>query len=293
MHSDIVCDYPLKNLLEFHNSHDGLCTVMGTKAAKSIALKYGCIVSDPETNKMLHYIEHPETYVSDMINAGIYCFNSEVLLGDPEFYTEEIEEYKLNLRLSVSSKHVSMERGLLPKLVSLGKCYLYEYVGFWKSIKSASSAIFCNNWLLMQEFTSDLISKGDYETVGNNIIDPSSVIHPSAKIGPNVYIGPNVTVGEGARISNSIILESVIIHDFACILFCIISCGSSIGQWTRLEGLPNEQDIRNAGEDQRYSKFGITVFGSDVVAHPEIIIRNCIVMPHKELRKSQQNEIIL
>ena len=39
------------------------------------ATKYGCLVVDKDTNEALHYAEKPETFVSDIINAGIYILS--------------------------------------------------------------------------------------------------------------------------------------------------------------------------------------------------------------------------
>lgn len=31
-----------------------------------------------EDNKLMHYIEHPESFVSNTINGGLYCFSPDV-----------------------------------------------------------------------------------------------------------------------------------------------------------------------------------------------------------------------
>lgn len=40
---------------------------------KENASKYGCIVYDPETSVVLHYVEKPESYISNTVNGGVYC----------------------------------------------------------------------------------------------------------------------------------------------------------------------------------------------------------------------------
>lgn len=40
---------------------------------KENASKYGCIVYDADTSVVLHYVEKPESYISNTVNGGVYC----------------------------------------------------------------------------------------------------------------------------------------------------------------------------------------------------------------------------
>src|SRR5688572_7946786 len=100
-----------------------------------------------------------------------------------------------------------------------------------------------------------------------------------AQVGPNVYIGPNSVVGKGVRIANSIVQANVQVFDHACILYSIVSCGFPnaatiivvlnilnrndciVGQWTRLEGIPEATAALIGGHDARYTRMGITILG--------------------------------
>src|SRR5690348_1917100 len=84
-----------------------------------------------------------------------------------------------------------------------------------------------------------LLAKGTPEgpvIVGNVMIDTTAQIHPTAKIGPNVSIGKHVVIGAGVRVKQAMILDNVEIKDRACVLYSIIGWGSTIGQWSRVEG---------------------------------------------------------
>ena len=41
--------------------------------------KYGCVVPHPTTHEVEHWAEKPETFVSDVINCGIYILDSDML----------------------------------------------------------------------------------------------------------------------------------------------------------------------------------------------------------------------
>ena len=81
-------------MLEFHmnkKKESSNFTILGTNTTESQSKNYGCMVADRETHEVLHYVEKPETYVSSLINAGIYLFNyhlfdfiKELLADKPE-----------------------------------------------------------------------------------------------------------------------------------------------------------------------------------------------------------------
>jgi len=59
-------------MLELHNKHRGVGTILGVQVKKETATRYGCIVSDPETSQVLHYVEKPESWISNTVNGGVY-----------------------------------------------------------------------------------------------------------------------------------------------------------------------------------------------------------------------------
>lgn len=126
------------------------------------------------------------------------------------------------------------------------------------------------------------------EIIGNVTIDENAEVDPTAKIGPNVAIGAGVKVGPGVRISNSIILDGSELKDNSLINYSIIGWNSSIGLWTRIEGSPVTSSCEPLAQENK-----VTIFGAGVKAASEIIIRDCIVLPHKELSHSIANQIIL
>ena len=39
---------------------------------REVATHYGSIVHDPTTSQVLHYVEKPEAWISNMVNGGVY-----------------------------------------------------------------------------------------------------------------------------------------------------------------------------------------------------------------------------
>ena len=79
LHCDVCCSFPLNEMMHFHLKHEGTCTVLGKRVFHDEAKKYGCLVADPVTKEILHWAEKPETFVSDIINCGVYLFDVSLM----------------------------------------------------------------------------------------------------------------------------------------------------------------------------------------------------------------------
>jgi hypothetical protein len=73
--SDVTCTYPLAELLAFHKAHGREGTIFVTKVAEPS--KYGVVVHDAD-GEIKHFVEKPQTFVGNHINAGLYIFNPSI-----------------------------------------------------------------------------------------------------------------------------------------------------------------------------------------------------------------------
>ena len=79
LNADVCSDFPLSAMLEAHRRQRHPFLLLGTTANRTQSLNYGCIVENPQTHEVLHYVEKPSTFISDIINCGIYLFSPEAL----------------------------------------------------------------------------------------------------------------------------------------------------------------------------------------------------------------------
>jgi len=288
MHCDIFCSFPIRELMDFHISHGKECSILGKQVPKDEASKYGCLVVDKSTNEALHYAEKPETFVSDIINAGIYVFSPSLfdLMEKVAPSRHEIGESEDFLRL---------EQDVLQKICGDKHLYVYLTLDFWIQLKSAGMVVLCANHLLAHlrsAHPEKLAESGNGKTgptiIGDVLIHPTAQIDPTAKIGPNVSIGTKVKIGAGVRIQHSIVLDNAEIKARACIMYSIIGWNSVVGSWTRIEGIP---DYTADSDDPL--KCGISILGAGVSVGAESIVRASIALPHKELSGSYNNMILL
>jgi mannose-1-phosphate guanylyltransferase len=111
INGDTAGDFPLCEMVDFHLDNKCSFTILGTEATENQANTYGCIVEDKSTHEVLHYVEKPETYVSSLINCGIYLLNKEIF----DFIRDEllkVQSTELKLILNHKKKSIFFNKNL-------------------------------------------------------------------------------------------------------------------------------------------------------------------------------------
>lgn len=280
IHGDIVCSFPLQKMIDFYdektreNGSKKLDAVlMGVQVQNYdvfLALNdrdqssFGTIISDPKSRRVVHYVEKPETKMSETINGGVYMFNDMLFKRLSRAKITKITAASTNPEY-IDEDVISMEEDILENLPEFGNTFVYPYTGIFAALKTPSDALYANQLYLNElqkkqktlksELPSHLsaiplghkrsstIDRVTLEKPSATIISPV-FIHPSCtidkdagtKIGPYVSIGPGCKVEAGTRISNSIILHKCHIGGNSLIRNSIISYGCKAGKWTRIEG---------------------------------------------------------
>jgi len=314
MNGDVCADFPLEEMLSFHTSKESaVATVLGTEATRQQSVNYGCIVEDKSTHALLHYVEKPSSYISTIINCGVYIFSPQIF---PMLQSVFNGKHNSNIPCEVdsetggrSNEMIWLERDVLIPLAGTGTAFLYQTSNWWSQIKTAGSAIYANRHYLTlyrgQEHHDRLASNKDKNTakiIGDVYIHPSAEVDCTAVLGPNVSIGKNVKVGAGARVRESILLGNSNIGGHSLVLYSVIGWNSSVGAWSRVEGTPDDPNPNKPFAKMENSPLfncsgqlnpSITILGSSVAVPSEVMILNSIVLPHKELSGSHKNQIIL
>ena len=74
--SDVICEYPLHQLVDFHRSHGKQGTIIVTRVEEPS--RYGVVIAK-EDGQIERFVEKPATFVSNKINAGLYIFNLDII----------------------------------------------------------------------------------------------------------------------------------------------------------------------------------------------------------------------
>lgn len=298
MNCDVCCSFPLSDMLVAHSKYKGIGTLLVKKVSAESASEFGELVADSETGELLHYAEKPETFVSEWINCGVYIFTPQIFLAIQDVASQRKDHATLRrvssfeaLQIatkSVQSDFVRLDQDILTPLAGKKQLYTFETRDFWEQIKTPGMSLRCSSLYLAQyrQTAPELLAKGDgiktATFVGDVYVHPSAKIHPTAKVGPNVSISANARIGPGVRLIGCIILDGVEVKEHAVILHSIIGWKSSIGRWARVQGIGNYS-----------AKLGITILGENVSVEDEVVVTSCIVLPHKAINMSVQEEIIL
>ncbi|KAF3437802.1 hypothetical protein FNV43_RR20558 [Rhamnella rubrinervis] len=298
LNCDVCCSFPLPEMLEAHRRYGGMGTILVIKVSAESANEFGELVADPVTHELLHYTEKPETFVSDLINCGVYIFTPDIFTAIQGVSTQRKDRANLRRLSSFEalqsatrnspSNYVRLDQDILSPLAGKQQLYTYETMDFWEQIKTPGMSLKCSSLYLAQfRFTfPHLLASGDgiksANIVGDVYIHPSAKVHPSAKIGPNVSISANARIGAGVRLISCIILDDVEIKENAVVIHAIVGWKSSVGRWSRVQ----------ANGDYN-AKLGVTILGEAVNVEDEVVVVNSIVLPNKTLNVSVQEEIIL
>lgn len=129
--------------------------------------------------------------------------------------------------------------------------------------------------------------------IGNVVIAADAQIDPTARIGPDVAIGPRVRIGSGVRVRNAILLGDCDVRPHACIINAVLASRCIVGAWARIEGAPLELHMGRRRFVDATKRSDVAILANDVDVAPEIIVRQCIVLPNKQLSVSYNQEILL
>ncbi|KAI5778388.1 nucleotide-diphospho-sugar transferase [Geopyxis carbonaria] len=292
LNADVCCSFPLKEMLEVFEEKEAEAVLLGTRVAGDAATKFGCIVSDPETSQVRHYVEKPESHISNLINCGVYLFSSSIFSLIRSAMEAKAERLAADPTLDDadgdSSSVLRLEQDILGPLSDSRRFFVHETRDFWRQIKTAGSAVPANALYLQKAYQSgsEELAKPSAMIVAPVFIHPTAQVDPTAKLGPNVSIGAGVIVGPGARIKESIVLEDAEIKHDACVLYSIIGWQSKVGAWSRVEGTPmsvtehSTTVVKNGVKVQ-----SVSILSRECKVNDEVRVWNCVCLPFKELKK--------
>lgn len=246
LNSDVICDYPFEQMLNFHKAHGKEGTLVVTKVEEPS--KYGVVVYEKDSGKIERFVEKPQVFVSNRINAGLYIFSPKILDR-------------------IQPRPTSIEKEIFPPMAREGQLYTTELEGFWMDVGQPKDYLtgMCLYLNSTKAKKPELLASGP-GIIGNCIIDASVKIGKNCKIGPNVILGANVVVEDGCRIRRSTVFEGATIKSHSWIDSTIVGWQSRVGQWARCEN--------------------VTVLGEDVKVADEIYLNGIRVLPHKSIKES-------
>ena len=211
LNADIICSLNLDNMIDFHEKKNAVSTI-SLWPVENVS-EFG-VVDMKDDGNVIGFVEKPkpEDAPSDLINAGAYFLEPEVL--------DYIETGRL----------VSMEKEIFPQIITdTGKFFGFEFKGYWIDVGRIQSYIDAHKLLLKNlkliysegndcEINGKLTksSIGSNVFIGENSNLGSTIVFDNVKIGKNVVlnncvIGENCRIGDHSNLKNSVVGDNEII----------------------------------------------------------------------------------
>ncbi|KGA05789.1 MAG: hypothetical protein GM47_0035 [actinobacterium acIB-AMD-6] len=195
---DVLSGHDLSAQLDFHRKNNAEITLYLTKVLDARA--FGC-VELAANNQVKTFLEKMENPVSNLINAGCYIFNRQVIEKIP------------------ANQVVSVERQTFPELLAAGiSVFGYLDNSYWLDIGTPAALVKASADLITGQIKSSATPKHsrDYlisptaSVASNSSISNGSVIESEVYIESNCQISGSI-IGSGAKIgSNCRITDSII-----------------------------------------------------------------------------------
>jgi mannose-1-phosphate guanylyltransferase len=233
LNGDSLREADLGQLVDFHRESGGKATIMLTPVADPS--RYGLVRLAPD-GRVRQFLEkpRPEEIDTDLINAGLYVLEPEVLDLIPE------------------GRAVSIEREVFPRLCEEGSVFGLAQPGYWLDVGTPESYLQAHRDVLERTLRTEL---GEALGAGYTLVDPTARVHPEARLVPPVYIGPGAVVeagvragslavvGAGARlgaqtiVENAVVAAGAVVGEGSTVIGSIVGADARVGRGCSVNGL--------------------------------------------------------
>ena len=222
LNGDSLREADLGELVAFHRSRGAKASILLTPVADPS--RYGLVrlASDGRVESFLEK-PRPEEIDTDLINAGLYVLEPEVLDLVPE------------------GRAVSIEREVFPRLAEEGTVYGVALPGYWLDVGTPESYLQAHRDVLERAFQTDV---GELLGSDFTLVHDSATVGAGARLVPPVYVGPGAVVEEGARVGSLAVLgEGARLGPGGTVENAVIGSRATIGAGAQIVGSIVGEDV--------------------------------------------------
>ncbi|CAG9949394.1 unnamed protein product [Clonostachys rosea f. rosea IK726] len=273
-------------MLKLAQDKDAEAVILGTASPTRAATNFGCIVSDAHTKRVLHYVEKPESRISNLINCGRRLDRPARLLSYPS--SDNLETSYLHAQAADDddddeegrkTEVIRLEQDILGDMADSKQFFVYETrTSGARSRRPAPPSPPRPLPPARPPVRQRGARPAQRQHRAPRLHPPHRRHPPHRQARPQRQHRPRAVVGAGARIKESIVLEDTEVKHDSCVLYSIIGWGSRVGAWARVEGTPipvtthSTSIIKNGVKVQ-----SITILGKDCGVGDEVRVQNCDV----------------
>jgi mannose-1-phosphate guanylyltransferase len=230
LNGDVLTDIDLSAQLRQHESTGAKATLALISVDDPSA--YG-LVRVRDDGSVVEFVEKPgpEQIDTDMVNAGAYVLEREILAG-----------------MAPAGTNVSIEREVFPGLVGRG-LFGFAASGYWLDIGTPERYLLGTYDILegnvdtevgrqLSEARLALVAEGAIRgrVVPPALVGEGCVVSEGAIVGSRTVLGPGVSVGRGAHIVSSVLLDGASVGARTSVSSSIIGPGVEIGERCHIDG---------------------------------------------------------
>lgn len=162
--------------------------------------QFGVVVLDSQ-GVITDFKEKPQEFVSDLAMIGIYYFkHGEVLREELQYLIDN------NIRNGGEYQLPDALRNMMKK----GARFVPGAVDDWMDCGNKQALVETNSRYLLHKFPSSSMGKNVKQV--NSVLIPPCYISDDVSI-ENTIVGPGVSIGKGAKISHSVIRNSILMEN--------------------------------------------------------------------------------
>ncbi len=208
LNGDCVSSLNIKNLIKEHREKGAVGTLALWQVEDPSA--YGVIVLD-HSERVLDFQEKPsrEEAKSNLINAGVYVFEPEIL------------DY-------IGKGVVSLEREVFPSVLEDG-LFGHRFEGFWVDCGTRESVLKAQGVYLAAEGQRITASKVSESAMITPPILLNGSTLGSCRIGPNVCLEQGAQIMDGAEVTDSLLMRGAVVEKDVVVKNSIIGPGVKVG----------------------------------------------------------------
>ena len=102
----------------------------------------------PQANHgMLHYVEKPSTYISSLVNTGVYIVTQDIFNNLKTAFEKKQGSLTSAGVDSEDNEVLWFERDVLPQMAGKDSdVRVFQTKNWWSPVKTAASAVYANRW---------------------------------------------------------------------------------------------------------------------------------------------------
>jgi len=260
LNGDSLRDADLGAIVRFHEETGARATILLTPVADPS--RYGLVRLAPD-GRVSTFLEkpRPEEIDTDLINAGLYVLEPDVL------------------ELVPPGRPLSIERDVFPRLADQGSVYGIALEGYWLDVGTPESYLQAHRDVLERSFPTEV---GEELGLDFTLVDPSATVHPGARLVPPVYVGPRAVVedgaragslavlGAGSRLARGAVVENAVVGARAAIGAATVVTGSVVGDDAEVDAGCEVRNLSVVGPGARLGRGNALDHGLRIGAGQEI-----------------------